>query len=81
MKRPFARVLVGGAITLALAGIGMGTATAAPPQQPAPPPNNPPSVWLVPGVDLGPVLGWTTNLPVEALYPVDWTLTQLEPHQ
>ncbi|GAA4857814.1 hypothetical protein [Saccharopolyspora rosea] len=61
------RIAATGLLALALTGAGTGVAAASP------------AVWLVPGVDAGPLLGPAIGLPTQLLAPVDGLLTALEP--
>lgn len=67
MRRVFSRVLVAGALAAAALGLGGGTASAA----------EDTSIWLVPGVDAGTLLGPTVGLPTSALAGLDSLLTYL----
>ncbi|WP_020498783.1 hypothetical protein [Sciscionella marina] len=72
MKRRLARILVGGGIAVAALAGAAGPAGAA---QPAA--QDGPAVWLVPGGDLGGVLGPTVGVPTALLAPVNKLLTVL----
>lgn len=65
MKRAVSRISATAAIMAAGFGLTAGVASAETP------------VYLLPGVDLGAILGPTTNLPAEALAPVFSVLTFL----
>ncbi|MBK0867361.1 MULTISPECIES: hypothetical protein [unclassified Saccharopolyspora] len=67
MPKTLARVATTAAATLALAGFGAGVAHA-----------DPPSIWLVPGVDAGGLLSPTVGLPTAALNPVVGLLDALD---
>lgn len=66
MRRTCRRIAATGLLALAMTGAGAGVAAAEP------------AVWLVPGVDGGPLLGPTVGLPTRLLAPVDGLLTALE---
>ncbi|WP_243793128.1 hypothetical protein [Saccharopolyspora gloriosae] len=59
MSRSFARVAATVVTSLALIGLGAGVAQA-----------DPPSIWVIPGVDAGGLLSATVGLPTAALNPV-----------
>ncbi|WP_026153609.1 hypothetical protein [Amycolatopsis methanolica] len=66
MRRSVARVLAGGVIAAAALGFGGGIASA-----------DEVPIWLVPGVDAGPLLDPTTGAPTAVLAPVYGLLTEL----
>jgi hypothetical protein len=80
MKRTIARVLLPLAAAGAFAALAGGVADAAPttpaaPTAPAPglpalPAGDGTAIWLIPGVDLGALLGPTVQAPTELLAPV-----------
>lgn len=72
MATMITRACAAGTAALALALLGGGVASAA---DQAPQPS--PSVWVVPGLDTGALLGLTTQVPAQALAPVDGVLTAL----
>lgn len=74
MATMIARTCAAGTAALALALLGGGVASAA---DQAPQPSPSPSVWVVPGLDTGALLGLTTQVPAQALAPVDGVLTAL----
>jgi hypothetical protein len=66
MKRLLANALLGGVFTIVLTGAATGVANA----EPAPSPDDPPAVWLAPGLDGGTLLGPTIPAPSEVLAPL-----------
>ncbi|UQS21431.1 hypothetical protein L1857_00600 [Amycolatopsis thermalba] len=66
MRRSVVRVLAGGVIAAAALGLGGGVASA-----------DEVPIWVVPGVDAGPLLDPTIGLPTTALAPVYGLLTEL----
>lgn len=68
MKRTAARILLPLAAAAAFTGVAAGVADAAP--------AGPPAVWVVPGLDLGSVLG-PVGQPLDLLSPVYGVLTAL----
>lgn len=65
VRKLILRSLVAGVAGAAALGLGSGVASAETP------------IWLVPGVDAGPLLGPTVGLPTTALAPIDGLLTYL----
>lgn len=75
MPRMLSRALTGGAVALVLTVTGGPLAAAA---EPSPPPSSDgTSVWLLPGVDVGALLGPLAQLPGTALQPVATALDAL----
>ncbi|WP_158887169.1 hypothetical protein [Amycolatopsis anabasis] len=70
MKRTASRILVTAAASAAVLGLAGGVAAADPVASDAP-------IWVVPGLDLGSLLGATVSLPTTALAPVHGLLTTL----
>jgi hypothetical protein len=75
-KKTVGRILAGATLTVVATGLACGTADAAPlTVRPADTSGVP--IWLLPGVDLGPVLDSTIDIPSGALTPVSELLTFL----
>ncbi|MEV7550810.1 hypothetical protein AB0N89_14390 [Amycolatopsis sp. NPDC089917] len=75
MKRIAARVLLPLAVAGALSGLAGGVASADP--LPGPPTGGGPAVWLIPGVDLGSLLGPTVPVPTDLLAPIYGIITPI----
>ena len=75
MVKLISRGCAAGTAALALSLLGGGVASAA--EQAPQAPQEQPAVWALPGVDTGALLGPTTQLPAQALAPVDGVLTAL----
>ena len=76
MKKSVGRIVAGATLALVVTGLAGGVADAAPLiVQPAD--NSGVPIWLLPGVDLGPILDATIGLPQSALAPVSGLLTFL----
>ena len=72
MKRIAARVLLPLAIAAGLSGIAGGVASAAEVTA-----QDAPSIWVLPGVDLGSLLGPTVGLPTDLLRPIFGIITPI----
>ncbi|ONF66101.1 hypothetical protein [Amycolatopsis keratiniphila] len=74
MKRIAARVLLPLAVAGALSGLAGGVASA----DPLPGlPTGGPGVWLIPGLDLGGLLGPTVPVPTDVLAPIYGIITPI----
>jgi len=67
MSKKLSRATASVVAALALTGMGAGVAHA-----------DPPSIWVIPGVDGGGLLSPAVGLPTAALAPVDGLLTALD---
>jgi hypothetical protein len=80
MRKSIVRIVAGATLALVAVAAAGGVASAAPttPATPAPAPTASsanPIIWLLPGVDLGPVLDSTVGIPAQVFGPVDGLLT------
>ncbi len=75
MKRIAARVLLPLAVAGALSGLAGGVASAD--TLPGSPAGDDPAVWLVPGVDLGGLLGPAVPVPTDVLAPIFGIITPI----
>ncbi|WP_410650127.1 hypothetical protein [Amycolatopsis sp. cmx-4-54] len=73
MKRIAARVLLPLAVAGALSGLAGGVASA----DPLPAGGGAPAVWLIPGLDLGGLLGPTVPVPTDVLAPIYGLITPI----
>ncbi|RSN57511.1 hypothetical protein DMH01_26305 [Amycolatopsis sp. WAC 04182] len=73
MKRITARVLLPLAVAGALSGLAGGVASA----DPLPTGGDGPAVWLIPGLDLGGLLGPTVPVPTDVLAPIYGIITPI----
>lgn len=76
MKRIAARVLLPLAVAGALSGLAGGVASAAP-LPGLPTGGGDPAVWLIPGVDLGGLLGPAVAVPTDVLAPIFGIVTPI----